>query len=348
MVTMQDVAKQAGVSVSTVSRVVNGREYVSDDVRRRVMVAIRQLGYQPNLLAQSLVKGRETRQIGLLVYDISNLFFAEIALAVEDVAYRNNYTVILCNCAGGRDTERYLDMFFQRKVDGVALAAGELTREEITKLAQLTKNRIPVIIYREKGWPIKDNLDYAVKYGFGVVEIDSMSGAQMATEHLISMGHKEIAVLFGPPQKHCASDPRLIGYKNALEVHGLSFKESSIVTGLGYNQLSGARGIRELVQKNLKATAVLAYNDLVAIGALASCREQNLKVPENISIVGFDNIKGTEFYNPPLTTVDIPKKELGELMAQYILDKTQNEEQTLNITLPTQLIIRQSTNFILK
>lgn len=345
MITMRDVARQAGVSASTVSRVVNGREYVAEPVRQKVLATIKAMGYQPNLLAQGLVKGGETRQIGLLVYDITNPFYAELASAMEEVAYYNNNTVILCNCAEGRETGRYLDMFLQHQVDGVALAAAELTAEEIAKVILLKQRNIPVIVHREKGWPLKNNEDYASSLNLGLVELDTAAGAKMATEYLISLGHTRIAVLFGPPKCNIASDPRLSGYCKALEEHGIEYDNNLIIPELGFNQQAGAKGMRQLLMKKAGVTAVLAYNDSIAIGALSVCRENGITVPDDISMIGFDNIETSEYSFPPLTTVNVPKREHGELMAEYLLNKNAGNDSFYTL-LPTQLVIRRSTGFI--
>jgi DNA-binding LacI/PurR family transcriptional regulator len=290
LVTMRDVARLSGVSPSTVSRVVNKQEYVAEPVRQKVLQAIKELDYQPNLLAQSLVKGGQTRQIGLLVYDVANPFYTEIAIAMEKIAYLNNYTVILSNCAEGRETGDYLDMFLQHQVDGVALAAAELTNEEIAKVALLKRRNIPVIVCREKDWISKNNGDYAVRLNLGLIEIDVANSAKLATEYLISLGHKKIAFLFGPPQGSCATDPRMCGYRRALEVHGIGFDENLIISGLEFSQHAGARGMRQLLMDFTGITAVMAYNDSIAIGALAVCRENGISVPDDLSMVGFDNL----------------------------------------------------------
>lgn len=150
MVTIKHVAERAGVSVSTVSRVMNGRDHVSPTTRLKVLKAVDELGYQPNVWAQNLVRGQLTRELGLLVYDISNTYFAEIAKAFEAVAYRHDYTVILCSTAEDTKTSRYLELFLRRRTDGIAIVGCRLTKDEIARLDQLLDRGVPIVITREK------------------------------------------------------------------------------------------------------------------------------------------------------------------------------------------------------
>jgi Transcriptional regulators len=322
--------------------VVNEQEYVAEPVRQKVLKAIKELEYHPNLLAQSLVKGGQSRQIGLLIYDISNPFYTEIAIAMEKIAYLNNYSVILSNCAEGRETGYYLDMFLQHQVDGVALAAAELTTDEIGKLALLKRRNIPVVVCREKGWTFKDNEDYAVKLNLGIIEIDVINSAKLATEYLLSLGHAKIAFLFGPSQNNCATDPRLAGYRQALETRGISIDDKLIISDLGFNQQAGAHGMHRLLMNDNSVTAVLAYNDSIAIGALAVCRENGISVPEDLSMIGFDNIEASEYCAPQLTTINYPRREQGELMAKYLFNFN-GKGNSFYTLLQSQLIIRKST-----
>lgn len=339
--TLKDVAKRAGVSPSTVSRVVNEQQNVSQDLKIKVLQAIEELGYQPNLLAQSLVRGRETRQLGLLVYDISNTYFAEIYMAFEAVAYKHNYTVILCNTAEGTKTSKYLDMFMQRKIDGVAIIGSQLQKEEINRLETLLGRGVPIVIAREKDWvlnPLSDSL----KEKSGFVEIDTFEGARLATNYLISQGHERIGSLICVPKHDLWDDPRVLGFKRALEENGLTVDENLIVSDLETSKSAGSLGMKELLLRNTGCTAVFAYNDLIAIGALATCRWEGIRVPDDISMVGIDDIEDSVFTSPSLTTVHIPQKEQGEFMGNYLMSKIKGGSPPSFLSLPVQLSLRGS------
>lgn len=342
MTTLKEVAKVAGVSVSTVSRVVNGYEHVSEEMRRRVTKAIEELNYEPDLLAKALVQGGALKQIGLLVHDVANTYFAEIASAVENVAYENGYSVILCNSSEGRNINAYLETFVRRRVDGVAIATGELENENISRLEMLVERDVPIIISRERGWASNPAME-RLQGKIGVIELDYYSGAKTATEYLISLGHKRIALLCSLSKSALTKDPRVVGFREALTRHSLEMEEDLVVCNLGFKKASGARGMLELLSRGAEFTAVLAYNDLVAIGALAVCREEGIRIPEDLSVIGFDNIEGSKYTYPLLTTVDAPKSVQGELMAKYLIAQIKEKQPSLLQRFSLELIVRQST-----
>lgn len=345
MSTLKDVAKHAGVSVSTASRVVNGKEYVSEQTREKVLQAIRELDYQPNLIAQSLVKGRETKQLGILVFDISNSYFAEITMAFEAVAYQHDYTVILCNTAEGTRTLKYLDMFIQRRVDGVAIIGSQMEREEIGRLQLLLQRGVPIVVAREKGWLVNPLID-SLGDQIGIVEFDTLEGARMAIDYLISQGHRRIGGLFTVERGRLWDDPRARGFRQALEEKGLEVDENLLVDVLKTSESGGFRGMGELIRRKTGCTAVFTYNDVVAIGALAFCRQQGIKVPQDMSIVSMDDTEDSLYTNPPLTSVRIPRREQGEFMAEYLLARVRGRSPLSCLSLPVQLTLRQSVGQI--
>ncbi len=345
MTTLRDVANHAGVSVSTVSRVVNGKEYVSERARQRVMEAIEALQYQPNLLAQSLATGKETKQLGLLVYDISNSYFAEITMAFESIAYQHGYTVILCNTAEGTKTLKYLDMFIQRKTDGVAIVGSEMGKEEVGRLEMLLDRGVPIVIAREKGWSVNPLTD-ALGDRTGVVEFDTREGARMAVEFLISQGHQRIGGLFTIPKKGLWQNRRALGYRSALEAHGIPVDERLLVTDLDTSKSAGLMGMGELLRRNVDCTAVFVYNDLMAMGALSCCQRMGVRVPEDLSIVSMDDTEDSLYTNPPLTSVRIPRKEQGEFMANYLLARIQGGHPPSYLLLHVQLSLRKSASTV--
>ncbi len=343
MSTLKEVAKHAGVSISTASRVINGKEYVSTEARQKVTRAIRELDYQPNLIAQSLVKGRETRQLGILVYDISNSYFAEITMAFEAVAYQHDYTVILCNTAEGTRTLKYLDMFMQRQIDGVAIIGSQLETEEISRLQLLLQRGVPIAMAREKGWllnPLLDVLDNQT----GIVEFDTSEGARMAIDYLVSQGHRRIGGLFTVERDRLWDDPRAQGFRQALEKNGLQINEDLMVADLKTSQSGGFLGMSKLIHQKIGCTAVFAYNDEVAIGALAHCRQAGIRVPEELSIVSMDDTEHSLYTNPPLTSVRIPRREQGEFLAEYLLARVRGKNPPSRFSLPVYLTLRQSVS----
>lgn len=342
LATLREIAQEAGVSVSTVSRVVNGYEHVSDEVRLRVERAIKKLNYQPNQLARALVSGRNTKQLGLLVYDVANPYFAEIATAVENAAYQNGYSVILCNSSGGRNTAVNLQTLIRHQVDGVAITSGEIEAEEVKYLERLLDRGIPVVVTRERFWVSNPAIDH-LSNRIGTIELDYYTGARMATEYLVSLGHERIAFLFSLPKSNLEMDPRVLGYREVLAEHNLPFCEDLVVCNLGFRQSSGARGMLELLSRTRDFTAVIAYNDLLAISALAVCRDEGIRVPEDVSVMGFDNIAASQYTYPALTTVHVPKSEQGEFMARYLISHIREECQPVLRRFPSELVVRHST-----
>lgn len=342
MTTLREIAQAAGVSVSTVSRVVNGYEHVSDEVRWRVERAIKELNYQPNLLARALVSGRDTRQIGLVVYDVANPYFAEIATAVENVAYQNGYSVILCNSSEGRNTGTYLQAMIRHRVDGVAITSGQLDAADIACLERLLQRDIPVVISRERFWVTNPDMEH-LSNRIGAIELDCYTGAKIATEYLVSLGHERLAFLFSLPREMLDTDPRMLGFREVLAEHGLTCSDDLIASDLGFKQASGARGMLELLSRKQGFTAVIAYNDLLALGALAVCREEGIQVPRDLSVIGFDNIEASRYAYPPLTTVGVPKSEQGEFMAKYLISQIKTGGQPIHRRFSAELVVRQST-----
>lgn len=342
LTTLREIAQEAGVSVSTVSRVVNGYEHVSDEVRLRVERAIKQLNYQPNQLARALVSGKNTKQLGLLVYDVANPYFAEIATSVENVAYQNGYSVILCNSSEGRNTAVYLQTLIRHQVDGIAITSGEIEAEEVKYLERLLERGIPVVITRERLWASNPAMDH-LSNKIGTIELDYYTGAKMATDYLVSLGHERIAFLFSLPKSNLEMDPRIVGFREVLAEHNLSFSEDLVVSNLGFRQSSGARGMLELLSRKQDFTAVIAYNDLLAISALAVCRDEGIRVPDEVSVMGFDNIAASQYTYPSLTTVHVPKSEQGEFMARYLISQIKEGHQPAMRRLSSELVVRQST-----
>ncbi len=317
MITRDDVARHAGVSKSTVSRVLNKNGYVSQENRTKIEKAIVDLGYAPNLIARSL-KTRESRQILFYTHEILNPFYMEVYRGIEDYAGENGYTIVL---------SRHFDYSIvkQRQYDGIILSgvSTEMEREFINL-------GIPVVVTHYGGKPL--NLPS--------VGIDIKGGAQKATQYLLKCGHRKIA--FITINEKC-DEQRLDGFLNCLKNTDIDIKSTSIVCSKekshGYSQ--GYSCTMELLSKSRDFTAVFAFNDTMAIGALSAFYEKGIKVPQDISIIGFDDIIQASYTYPLLTTVKLPKYEQGYESARLLISLIQGNRAE-SMTLDTQLVIRNS------
>jgi LacI family transcriptional regulator len=328
--TLKQVARLARVSIKTVSRVLNSGAYVSDRTRRRVTRAIGQLGYRPNVLARGLVTGR-SRSIGLVIADIVNPFFPPLVRAVEDVAAARGYNLILCDTDEDPVREReVISALLERQVDGLILCASRAPRSELVRLARDARH--VVLVNRVISHP-----------AVAAVVVNGAAGARRATTHLLDLGHRRIAYLAGPRRSYSHQN-RLRGYRQALEARGLSF-DPRLVVGSTVSRAAGREAMAELLRLDQRPTAVFAFDDLMAIGALEELRAAGLHVPDDVAVVGFDDIELAAFVDPALTTVAQPKAEMGRLAANRLLDLiegTANGTPRKIITLTPELIVRAS------
>jgi len=329
MVTIRDVAARAGVSSTTVSHVINDTRPVSAGLRGRVEAAMAELGFQPNALARSLRRKR-THTLGMIVPDSANPFFAEVGRGIEDTSFAAGYSVILCNSDGDSARELlYMDLLIRKQVDGVLLVpTGSQTELALTFQ---TRNIPTVVIDRDIPGAAVDR-----------VHIDNAAGGYLATRHLIELGHRRIGYIGGPADHGLALD-RGAGYRQALRDDGLPLDPALVVDG-NFQDSGGYSGARALLALPDRPTAIFAGNDLMAIGALAAAREEGVAVPQELSIVGFDDIHLARYLNPALTTVAQPKYDLGVLAVQLLLARLgQSDLPPQRRLLHAHLVVRQST-----
>ncbi|MBA4420296.1 MAG: LacI family transcriptional regulator [Anaerolinea sp.] len=329
MPTIREVARKAGVSSATVSHVANNTRFVSEDVRERVKTAMRELNYRPNALARSLRRG-ETHTLGLILPDSSNPFFAEVGHAIESEAFALGYSVILCNTDNDENKERiYTEVLENKQLDGIIFVGAGENRESIS---QIVKNGLPlVVVDREMG-----NLE------LDTVTTENYQGGLLATQHLISLGHKVIGCITGPSNITPSAD-RVTGYRAALQQAGIPIEESLIARG-DFHASSGYSAALQLLAHDPRPTAIFVCNDIMAIGALRAAAQLSLSVPENVAIVGFDDIELASYTTPPLTTVAQPKQEIGQLAVKLIFERMGNPSlPPRRIILSTQLVIRESS-----
>lgn len=320
--TIQDVADKAKVSITTVSRVMNNDTHkVNPETRQRVLAAAKLLAYHPNALAKGLLR-RQTMTIGVMIPDISNPYYAELVRAIQDDADKFGYMVIIENTDRRQDQLlRGLSLLQQKLADGLIIAGGhDLTKAGQKELMQF-KNRI-VLIGRQE-------LDLAS------VRLDNVGGARLAMEYLDSLGHGRIAFIAGPPRLATMSD-RLLGYQSASR-----FTEM-IETG-DLTPESGYLSAKKLLKQKRKPTAILASNDQMAFGAYKAARECCLRIPQDLSIMGFDNIPLGMFLDPAMTTMDIPRYILGSSAMAMIRGRLKEENIEEIRTFSMKLLIRDST-----
>lgn len=329
MATIRDVAALAGVSTTTVSHVINNSRFVSPEVRERVYQAMEELRYQPNALARSLRQGK-TNTIGLLSPNSANPFFAEIGRAVEDAAFSSRYSVIICNTEGKLEKESfYLDVLSKKRVDGIILIGISQANETLNRL--LAKSVPVVLVDRE----IPD-LDV------DLVLTDNKQAGYMAARHLIEQGHTCIACVTGPAHVH-PSSRRVVGYQEALQEAGLPLQDEYILPG-DFSAQSGWEATRALLALPQPPSAIFLCNDLMAIGGLRAAAEAGFAVPQDLAIMGFDDIELASFSNPPLSSIAQPKAEMGAIAVQMLLEQIEEERtEPRQEMLQPELVVRRST-----
>jgi len=326
---MRDVARLAGVSISTVSHVINETRHVSDTLQKRVLNAMDELGYMPNAIARGLVR-KETLTIGMLLPDIANPFFAELSRGIEDTSYDHNYSVILCNSDGNLEKEhRYIKMLLEKRVDGIIFVAAGMSVEHIRVLQE--RNMPLVVIDRELAGVVVD-----------AVLTDNADGGWKATRHLLELGHRRISCIAGP-SGITLSDQRITGYCQALCERDIPIDEDLIVEG-DFQCEGGYQALKQLMQVDDPPTAIFSCNDLMAIGAMHAAHDLGREVPAELSVVGFDDIRFASFINPPLSTIHQPKYEMSTLAAKMLLERIQNPDMKVRRqVLKPRLVIRRST-----
>lgn len=328
MSTIKDVALRAGVSFTTVSHVLNGTRPVSESARVRVQQAVADLGYFPSAVARSL-KTSETHIIGMLVPNVTNPFFAELTLGVEDFSHQTGYSVFLCNCDDDPAREsRYLQTLVEHRVDGILLAsAGGVN----SRPHGWTAYGMPSVIVDRSLPGVKADL----------IRIDHQAGARLAVEHLLGLGHTRIACISGPQDLE-VSQLRANGWRQALAGAGITPKQSWLEGG-DFSSASGYAAAREIFS-NAQVSAVFASNDLMALGVLRAAAELGLVVPGALSVIGFDGIEAGAYSYPALSSVGYSIRKLGEHAASLLIRRIETPSRsTQDLVLAPQLMLREST-----
>lgn len=332
MPTMKDVAREAGVSLGTVSNVFNGLSTVSQKNRKKVLDAVEKLKFIPNTAARSL-KTNSSKSFGLSIPSIGNPFYPELARGVEDAANASGYSVFLCNNDRELSKEKsYIRALLEKNVDGIILVKPKITKEEMAGI-------------REKCSVVVLDVDSALHKREDVINVDNFNGVIGAMELLYAHQHRRIAFIAGNLESKSSLD-RLDAYTHFLEQKNLPMDPSLIKSG-DFDWQSGYRAALEALRAPNPPTAIFAANDLMAIGAMKAIREMRLHIPEDISVIGFDDIDMAALCTPQLTTVRQPKYELGlrsvEMLIKRLNARGQEETQEgEHLLLPTEIMVRES------
>ncbi|RWE10354.1 MAG: LacI family transcriptional regulator [Mesorhizobium sp.] len=317
MTTIADVARYAGVSVATVSHVMNRTRHVEPETAERVRAAITALRYSPNSLARSLRRG-ETKTIGLLLPDNSNPFFASVARQIEDAGFVAGYTVILCNSDGSAEKEeRYLSVLMAKQIDGLIFAGSS---DHARVFASLSAAVPAVLLDRE---------------------IHSVNVDSVLVDHDLGLGHKRIGVI-GGPRDSSSSPARLRGFTRALEEAGLALPPSSVVDS-DYHFAGGRLAMERLLEQAPEITAVFACNDLMAMGAITALRSRGLRVPDDMSLIGFDDIPYAVTTWPPLTTIAQPVEKIGTRAVSLLLERVVEPEAPSRREVLTPVLVERES-----
>lgn len=324
--TLTDVARRAGVSPSTVSRILNGTARVADDKRQAVLAAISELNFAPNQMAQSLKHGR-TMTVGIVVQDIASPFFDEILHGVDDGLKGTGYASVIVSGHWNADEEaERIRLLLARKVDGIILLTGRMTDATVLGFA----SQRPIV-------SLGRVLQTSRAIGF---KLDNEHGAWLAVRHLIELGHRRIAHLSGPAENRDSVE-RLAGYKRALKEADIPFDPALVAEGT-LHEGGGLLAMNRLYDSRQPFTAVFAVNDQTAYGARLFLYRKGIRVPDDVSLVGFDDLPGSSYTTPPLTTVRQPLYVIGQTAVQSLLHLINGDEVEGTIP-PVELVVRETT-----
>lgn len=328
-VTIYDVAREANVSMATVSRVVNGNPNVKPSTRKKVLDAIEKLGYRPNAVARGLAS-KKTTTVGVIIPDISSIFFAELARGIEDIATMYKYNIILSNSDQNQNKEIHLiNTMLGKQVDGIVFMGGTITDEHIKEFKSAP---VPVVLAA--------TVDETNE--IPSVNINYEQAAYEAAKELIEHGNKRIAIVSGPLDT-VINEEKINGYKKALQESGIPVDENLLVKG-DYTYQSGIDAVEHLLKLQKPPTAIFAASDEMALGVVHGIQDCGLSVPDDIEVVGFDNTRLATMVRPTLTTVVQPMYDIGAVSMRLLTKYMNNEEVTdQNVILPHRIVERDST-----
>lgn len=329
-ITLRDIAKEAGVSTTTISRALNDKPDVSPKTKDKILEIAKNLGYTPNLLAKSL-RSRKSKTIGVILADISNPFFSAVAKGIEDAARKRNYSIILCNTDEKYEKEEEaVRVLVEKRVDGLLITP---VQKEYKDILRIKEQKIPLVLVGRHFDTIKTN---------SVVSDDALGGF-LATEYLIKKGHRKILYISGPLHISSATE-RLKGYKRALRECKIPFEEK-LVRGYTAKMGEAYTLMRKILKKKLDFTAVFTFSDFLALGVMKALREEKSKIPDDVAVVGYDDIEFASILEIPLTTVHMPKYRLGMEGVNMLIDDIEGKnsaKKLQKLTIKPELIVRKS------
>lgn len=325
-ITLKMVAERAGVSVNTASRAINNKLDINEETKKRVLKVAQELGYVQNATAVAL-RTKKTRTLGVVIADNRNPFYAEVLNGIEEAAREKNYHIILANTQRDyQKEEEAINLLLAKRVDGLLITPVQDRNDDIKKLIEAN---IPFVIVGRDF----ENIEVDAVYN------DEVKGGFFATEYLIKKGHKRIAFINGFLHKSPAQG-RLEGYKKALKEHGIPLVDMMVSVG-DIDVEDGYERTKQMLEKNLDFTAIFAYNDMMAFGAMQVIKEKGLRIPEDIGLVGYDDIPFSSLISPSLTTIKLKKQELGAESVKLLLSRINgSREKMKKIMLNVELIVR--------
>lgn len=325
MATLKDVAKETGLTVNTVSRVLNNRGYISEETRKKVYEAMKKLNYRPNEVARSLSK-QTTNTIGVIVPHIRHPYFAELISNLESQAYHYDHKILLFNSQEKNEKEwEYMEMCTSNRVAGVILCSGTVGVEKFTGL------NVPLI-----------TIERYLENGTAEVECDNEQGGRLAAQHLIDCGCKHLIHISGVHETAMPADARTVGFRAVCEKQKVSYQIAD-TTAFEYNHLEYHQILEKLLKENPDTDGIFASSDLIAAQLLQVCHNLNIDVPSQMKIVGFDDVNIASLTTPPITTIHQPIKEMAKMAVELLVRSGNGELVPNRTTLPVSLVVRETT-----
>lgn len=330
--TIQDVAKKANVSIATVSRILNGQTGYTEETKQKVLDVIKELDYRRNSIARGLVT-KKSNIIGVLLPDVSTNFTAEVLRGIEDCAHSQGYSVVICNTGTqGVRVREYIEALESRQIEGIINISINMSDADCELLSSL---KIPCVFI--------SMINY--KHQFPYVKVDDMKASYCATQYLIDKGHRKIAMISGPEEDHVAGAPRILGYKSALIANDIEINKNLIkVAGFSYED--GVNAMHELLNMEEEFTALFAVSDNLAAAAIQVIMQKGMNVPDDISVIGYDNTMIAQICNPPLTALAQPFYEMGQRATQKMFNIIEDKEDTSSEILEHHIVERETVKDI--
>ncbi len=333
MITQEDVAKKAGVSFITVSRVINNKGYVKKETRERVLQAVKDLNYYTNHIGQAL-RNKKVNTVGIIIPEPPNVpvhgmeYYNILMQGIDRSTMAHNCDILLSTYKQDSADVDYFRLYYQHKVDGLILFIPDM---RYLNMDEIEKSKIPCVIIGE--CPMGKNISY--------VDSENFEGMYRVTEYLISRGRNKIAFIKGRPYMQNSQD-RLKGFLSAMANYRIPVDESSIFEG-NFTSVSGQNVMRNIISSGKLPDALICSNDLMALGALSEAKKENIRIPEDMALIGFDDISITAFTEPPLSTVRQPLFDMGFTASEFLFNKIQNHDSpSQTMIFPVELIIRKS------